>query len=121
MQHSVFFVKDIEALRILADSLTDGYVPDPVLMPTGRPNVIEGIGAIYHLVKAEVEAGIDVQKYIQSARFAEPQPLKAPEFADVELTADMPHGQRPEGEGWEIHAVYQKNVIWVRRKMEASK
>lgn len=28
-----------------------GWRPDPVLMPTGRPNVVEGIGAIYHLIK----------------------------------------------------------------------
>jgi hypothetical protein len=29
----------------------EGWKLDPFLMPTGRPNVVEGRGAIYHLIK----------------------------------------------------------------------
>jgi hypothetical protein len=38
-------VAEIEKLLI------EGWRGDPVLMPTGRPNIVEGRGAIYHLIK----------------------------------------------------------------------
>lgn len=51
-------IKQISGIVIGPESVTDlqkhldeGYRPDPVLMPTGRPNVVEGVGAIYHLIK----------------------------------------------------------------------
>jgi hypothetical protein len=40
-----------ESVQDLKKHLDEGYRPDPVLMPTGRPNVVDGIGAIYHLIK----------------------------------------------------------------------
>jgi len=110
---------DLEAVSAL---LVEGWVADPVLMPTGRPNVVEGVGAIYHLVLADLEGGADVQLYMQRSKFAEPEPPKrVGEFEGADLTADCPHGVKPEGEGWAIHAVYQKNVIWLRRVAPAPK
>ncbi len=54
----------------------------------------------------------------------EPLDPRTPEFEGVLGTLDLPHGEVPvkaEGEVWSIHAVYQKNVIWVRRRVvEAS-
>jgi hypothetical protein len=50
MELKTVWVNELNALQLQA-FIDAGYRPDPVLMPTGRPNVVEGVGAIYHLIK----------------------------------------------------------------------
>lgn len=126
MKFNIILVKDHVAE--LEGFLAAGWVPDPVLMPSGRPNVVEGVGAIYHLVKAELEDGSDIATYVRRASpevnaekaLAE---LKKPvdEFAGVDGTLSLAHGvEPPAGSLWRVYKVYEKSVIWLRAKKEAS-
>ena len=110
----------------LVDALQSGWVPDPVLMPSGRPNVVEGVGAIYHLVKGEKA---EIAEYV---RRASPQAvtdaalaeLKKPadEFPGIDGTLSLAHGVEPPSDrAWRVYKVYEKAVIWLReKKKEAS-
>lgn len=104
----------LDAVSVL---LVEGWVPDPVLMPSGRPNIIEGVGAVYHLVLRGLEGGEDVQRYVQLSRFAEPEPPGAGEFEGVVGTLSLPHGMAPPESvaEWSVFKVYEKTVIWLRR------
>ena len=117
-------VEEQSHLDAVAELLVEGWVPDPVLMPRGRPNVVEGVGAIYHLVLSGLAGGEDVQKYIQASRFAEPEKPTASEFTGVNLSAMLPHGVHPEsqesfkkveGFSWEFYKAYEKVAVWLRR------
>lgn len=51
MELRTFWVEDVNTSMGLQQVLNEGWRPDPVLMPTGRPNIIEGKGAEYHLIR----------------------------------------------------------------------
>ncbi len=128
MRRSDILVVGQEQLDIITALLKEGWVPDPVLMPSGRPNVVEGVGAVYHLVFADLSGGEDVQTYIQLSRFAEPEkPAPPGEFAGVGLSAMLPHGVHPEsqeqfkrveGFAWEFYKAYEKVAVWLRRPQQ---
>lgn len=116
MRRQDILVQGQAHLEAVSALLVEGWVPDPVLMSSGRPNIIEGIGAVYHLVLRGLEGGEDVQRYMQLSRFAEPEPPGAGEFAGVVGTLSLPHGQSPEPAAeWSVYKVYEKVVIWLHR------
>lgn len=99
----ILFVKDQESAFKLADFLRDGWKLDPFLPVTRLENA-----AIFPLIKP----GDDLLQCDPRIILEEKPELKPNEFADIALTADLQHGEKPQGEGWIIHAIYQKNVIW---------
>jgi hypothetical protein len=121
-----FYIQNSLDVKALQLGLEAGWIPDPILMPTGRPNIIDGMGAIYHLVKSEVEGGVDVQQYIQKSRVAAPESPKPGEFDGVIATISLLHGNVPEGfspevaaeKGWSVYKIYEKTVIWILRPVK---
>jgi hypothetical protein len=83
--------------------------PDPTMKggdyPITQTTLLTEFVAIYAVDELDLDQPI-----------TEEETKKPGEFDDATLTADMPHGSVPEGEGWKIHAVYQKNIIWIKRK-----
>ncbi len=128
MKRKDILVETQNHLEAVTALLAEGWVPDPVLMPTGRPNIVEGMGAVYHLVLAELVGGADVQLYMQASRFAEPEkPAPPGEFAGVNLSAMLPHGVHPEsqesfkrveGFAWDFYKAYERVAVWLRRPQQ---
>jgi len=82
MEGKTVWVSTKEEASSLDADLKNGWVLDPVLMPTGRPNIVEGLGAIYHLAKFADSA--ERETYIH--RFdAPPAPLQQPVEEEVIL------------------------------------
>ena len=118
------FMEYFELLNVddppLSDFLTTGWVPDPVLMPIGRPNVVEGVGAIYHFVKGSTE---EIREYILRASpevavtSLERSLPAVGEFDGVDLTVSLPHGMLPDAAySWRVYKVYEKTAVWLRLK-----
>jgi len=127
-------VVDQGQLDIITAMLKEGWIVDPALMPTGRPNIIDGVGAVYHLVHGSHDEVKDYMivaspslyvKYLEN-ELAEP-PKASSEFSGVVLSALLPHGVHPEsvpefkrveGYVWEFHKAYEKVAVWLRRPQE---
>lgn len=104
MEMKTVWVSTKDEASSLDTDLREGWVTDPVLMPTGRPNIVEGLAAIYHLIKYTKE---------EVAAMVEEKDKKPGEFNDVVETRDVPHGPVPEG--FTVWNLYQKNMIVVKR------
>jgi hypothetical protein len=125
MEFLCLIVNGVPHAWMLEASLRIGWVPDPVLMPSGRPNVVEGVGAIYHLVKGsesevrEYALRADpraVAAYVE-AQIKAGQEAASPsgEFDGVSGTLSLPHGvDPPPDSAWRVFKVYEKAVIWLR-------
>jgi len=53
MKRGFYFVSDHDSLQNVFALLEEGFVLDPTIHGTGRPIVVEGLGAIYHMIKYE--------------------------------------------------------------------
>ena len=115
-------------LEAVTELLVEDWVPDPVLMPTGRPNIVEGIGAIYHLVRGDddeialyvIKASPELNLKYARKKMAMGEPEPASEFSGVVGTLSLGHGvapPEPVGE-WSILKIYEKSVIWIRHGPE---
>jgi len=96
----IIIIRDAETATAVNELLGSGYVLDPALKY--NPVVVDGLGAIYHLTPKESVT------------------LPMGEFDQVAETAEREHGVVPVGEGWLIHMIYQKNVIWKRVKPQVT-
>lgn len=97
MDHIVLYVDGAAQAETLNAYIAEGWTLHPELKVVRLDSV-----AIYHLVKyGEDETPVE--------------DVKAGEFDDVVETRDVPHGPVPEG--FTVHAIYQKNLIVVRKKV----
>ena len=73
----------IEKLETYSNDLitfiSNGWIPDPVLMPTGRPNICEGLGMTYHLVKGSDE---EITAYVKRMSPGSYRPVEEPRPTD---------------------------------------
>ena len=100
MIHRLIYAANQKELDSVQTLLTNGYELDPEY---AKPIHME-LALVYPLVLYESEE-------------ERPKPVdesKPSEFDDVLETREIPHGLVPEG--FRVHAVYQKNLIVVRRK-----
>jgi hypothetical protein len=130
-RYSVCVTNEASLLE-LAKLFEADYIPDPVLMPSGRPNVVEGIGAIYHLVKGDddeiafyvikADPGLNNEYARKKMIEGDPLEVKPGEFDGADMTESLDHGVTPaltSGGGWRIYKVYEKKTIWVRYKEDS--
>jgi len=97
------YIREISDHKVVID-------PDPTVksnIPITKTTLLTEFVAIYGVDE------LDPEKLIAE------EEEKPGEFDDADLTFSLPHGQAPEGDCY-IYKVYEKAVIWVRRRKEAS-